>query len=129
MLSQCNFRRATKIGFQNALKKANHFGPRQQDLPYFLLFGAAFASLHSAKTGFRRSLRLLTEFFNASLRSAKTRGINCFSTSATIADCIVPSSSSLRSCGGPLRGCSNPCRKNKQNCFFSIKIDFRGSNQ
>ena len=33
---------------------------------------------------------------------------------------IVPSSSSLRSCGGPLRGCSNPCRKKLDICPISF---------
>ena len=45
----------------------------------YYFYGRLFAL---QKSGFRRSLWLLTEFFNASLRYAKTRGINCFSTFA-----------------------------------------------
>ena len=101
---------------------------------FFLLFG-----------------RLLLHTIVDCIVPAKTRGINCFSTSANNRRLYIPSSSSLRSCGGPLRGCyleivqrrkhqfpsrairsrwqhvatrtvKYPCRKNT---FFSIKIEFR----
>ena len=44
-------------------------------------------------------------FFRAAFCFISFRKNQAFRTST-----IVPSSSSFRSCGGPLRGCSNPCR-------------------
>lgn len=66
----------------------------------------------SQKTGFRCSLRLLTEFFNASLCFAEIRDTNWFCTSQQSQIVLFhPLRFALLRSGELLRGCSNPCRK------------------
>ena len=65
--------------------------------------------MHKKKQGISFQASKIYRFFYY-LGGFLLRKNQAFRTSATIEDCIVPSSSSLRSCGGPLRGCSNPCR-------------------
>ena len=108
--------------FLKYIKKSKSFRPKAARFTVFFIIWGGFCFISFRKNRLSSQPAAVQSMIVPSFLTlhtivdcivpAKTRGTNCLRTYATIADCIAPSSSSLRSCGGPLRGCSNPCRKN-----------------